>query len=130
MGYKPEGFSSLTPFVIVESAARWMDFVKTAFGAEELSRHESDGRVVHAHMRIGDSIVEVADSHGEWQARPCSLHMYVEDAGSVYANAVAAGATPRYEPSLKPYGDVEGGITDGWGNDWFIATHSGSWTQP
>jgi uncharacterized glyoxalase superfamily protein PhnB len=130
MGYKPEGFPTITPFLIVDGAARWIDFVKAAFDAAELSRHETEGRIAHAHLRIGDSIVEIADSHGEWRPRPCSLHMYVEDARSVYAKAVAAGATARYEPSVKPYGDLEGGVVDQWGNDWFIATHTGSWTEP
>jgi uncharacterized glyoxalase superfamily protein PhnB len=129
MGYKPEGFSTITPYLIVDGAAEWLDFVKAAFGAEELSRSESDGRIAHAHLRIGDSMIEVSDANEQWRSVPCALHVYVEDARSVYAKAVGAGASSLYEPSVKPYGDLEGGITDRWGNQWYIATHSGSWTE-
>lgn len=128
MSYKPDGFGALTPYMIVEGAAKWIDFVKAAFDAEELSRHEGNGGIMHAHLRIGDSMVEVSDSNAQWGAVRCALHLYVEDAAAVHAKALAAGATSLYEPSQKPYGDLEGGVTDAWGNHWYIATHSGSWT--
>src|SRR5688572_16491223 len=118
MGYKPEGFGTVTPYMIVDGAAQWIDFVKAAFGAEELSRHEGDGGIMHAHLRISDSMIEVSDANDRWPAVRCALHLYVENAASVYQKAVAAGASSLYEPSQKPYGDLEGGITDKWGNHW------------
>jgi PhnB protein len=127
MSHKPAGFGTVTPYLIVEGASKWIDFVKAAFGAEELSRTEEEGRVVHGHLRIGDSMIEISDAREPWGPVRCALHVYVEDAGAVYAKAIAAGATSLYEPSKKPYGDFEGGVTDAWGNQWFIATHSGSW---
>lgn len=127
MSFKPEGFTSITPYLIVDGAAGWIDFVKKAFDAAELSRYEEAGRIVHAHVRIGDAVVEVSDSNAQWKARPTNLHLYVEDARAVYLQAIGAGASSLYEPSVKPYGDLESGVTDAWGNQWFIATHGGSW---
>jgi uncharacterized glyoxalase superfamily protein PhnB len=74
-------------------------------------------------------MIEVSDSTPQWPPVRAALHLYVEDAAAVYSKAIAAGATSLYEPSKKPYGDFEGGITDTWGNHWYIATYSGSWTS-
>jgi PhnB protein len=124
MSYRPEGFHSVTPYLIVNGAARLLEFVQQAFGADNVYRFDRpDGTIMHASFRIGDSMIECADARPEFPAMPTGLHLYVEDADAVYAKAIAAGATSLREPDDKPYGDREGDITDPCGNQWYIATH-------
>jgi PhnB protein len=119
-----EGFHSITPYLIVEGAARLIDFLKQAFGAEEKFRvPKPDGSIMHAEVRIGGSVVELADANDQYPPRPTSLHLYVPDADAVYRRAIAAGAASTEEPVDQPYGDREAGIKDPGGNDWYIATH-------
>jgi PhnB protein len=122
--YIPKGFHSVTPYLAVVGAGTLIEFLKQAFGAEELYRAPgADGRVQHAELRIGDSIVEVGDVGEPAKARCCGLHLYVSDADAVYHRALAAGATSISEPADTFYGDRSGGVTDPCGNSWFIATH-------
>lgn len=81
------------------------------------------GTVLHAKMRIGDSIIEMADVHGEYQPMPMTLHLYVNDTDTVYARALEAGASSLREPRDEPCGDRNSGVQDPFGNRWFIATH-------
>lgn len=119
----PEGFHTLTPYPVVHGVARLLDFLREAFDAEELGRYAGpDGRIMHAVVRIGDSMLEMGEPSAEWDPMPCSLHVYVQDARATYARALAAGGVSLYEPSLKPYGDLEGGVRDPSGNIWYIAT--------
>jgi uncharacterized glyoxalase superfamily protein PhnB len=119
-----EGFHSLTPYLIVEGAARTIDFLKQAFGAEEKLRvPKPDGSIMHAEVRIAGSVVELADANDRYPARPTSLHLYVPDADAVYHRAIAAGAVSTHEPVDQPYGDREASIRDPGGNDWYISTH-------
>lgn len=121
-----EGFHSITPYLIVKGAAQFIDFVKQAFGAEEKLRVPlPDGRLMHAEVRIGDSMIECGDGGQEYPPRPTALHMYVPDADAVYRKALAAGATSTHEPVDQPYGDHEAGVKDAFGNHWYIATHLG-----
>ncbi len=116
----PEGFRTVTPYLRVQGAAEMIDFLKQAFGAIEAMRvNRPDGTIMHAQMRIGDSVLELADS----TPAPFALHLYVTDADAVYAKAVEAGATALYPPRDQPYGDREGSIRDAWGNNWYVATH-------
>jgi PhnB protein len=120
----PEGFHTVTSYLIVEGAARLIEFLQRAFGAEELHRAPGpDGTVLHAQLRIGDSMIELSDARDPWPARPGTLHLYVEDADALYRRALQAGATSLYEPSDKFYGDREAGVVDPSGNHWFLATH-------
>jgi PhnB protein len=101
-----------------------IDFLKQAFGAEVVARHDSaDGVVAHAKLRIGDSIIEMGEAHGQWQPMPTAIYMFVPDADAVYRRAVGAGATSLWEPADQPYGDRNAGVQDPFGNQWFIATH-------
>jgi PhnB protein len=119
----PEGFHTITPYPIVQGVACLLDFLRDAFGAEELGRYTGpDGRIMHAEVRIGDSVLEMGEPSTDWTPMPSSLHMYVEDAEAVYARALAAGGVSLYEPSIKPYGDCEAGVRDPSGNFWYIAT--------
>jgi uncharacterized glyoxalase superfamily protein PhnB len=119
-----EGFHSLTPYLIVEGAAKLIDFLKQAFGAEEKLRvPKPDGSIMHAEVRVGGSVIELADANTQYPPRPTNLHLYVPDADAVYHRAIAAGAISTHEPVDQPYGDREAGIRDPGGNNWYIATH-------
>lgn len=119
-----EGMRSVTLSLHPRGAAQMIDFLKEAFGAEETSRAKSpEGTVVHASVRIGDSILEIGEAHGPYQPMPCGIHLYVEDTDAVYERALRAGATSLAAPEDKPYGDRSAGVKDPFGNQWFIATH-------
>lgn len=120
----PQGFHSLTPYLIVEGADRLLEFMKQAFGAEQLLRvPKADGTIMHAGVRIGDSPVELADANEQHPPRPTAIHLYVSDADAVYQRALQAGATSTHEPVDQPYGDREASVKDPCGNYWYIATH-------
>lgn len=120
----PEGFHSITPYLIVEGADRFLEFMKQAFGAEPRLRvPKPDGTIMHAEVRIGDSFVELADANSQYPPRPTAIHLYVSNADSVYRRALAAGATSTHEPVDQPYGDREASVKDAFGNYWYIATH-------
>jgi PhnB protein len=95
-----------------------------AFGAEKLTRYEGpEGAIMHAQVRIGDSMLEISDGSAEFPPRPGSIHVYVPDVDAVYAKALHAGATSLREVTDQFYGDREGSITDPFGNQWFLSTH-------
>jgi PhnB protein len=120
----PEGLRTVTPYLHPRGAGSLIAFLQDAFGAEEVLRHQSpDGTIVHAKVRIGDSILEMGEAHGEYQPMPCTLHLYVNDTDALYARALRAGATSIEVPQDKPYGDRSAGVMDPFGNRWFIATH-------
>jgi PhnB protein len=120
----PDGFHSLTPYLVCGGVSRLLEFLKQAFGAEEtISAAREVGLISHAAVRIADSMVEMGEANGEWKPMLAGLHLYVKDAGEVYRRAVSAGAQSLYEPRDMDYGDLEGGIKDPSGNHWYIATH-------
>ena len=122
-----EGFHTITPYLIVQEAVGLIDFVKQAFGAEELFRTTGSAGGMHAEVKIGDSIVMMGGG-GAWRGTPTptGIHLYVEDADAVYKRAVEAGATSMHEPVDQPYGDREASVKDLCGNHWYIATHKGA----
>jgi PhnB protein len=129
----PEGFRSITPYLVVLGVPALLDFLRDAFCAEELIRApDPQGRIVHAAVRLGDSVVEMGDVGGTPMAPlPGSLHFYVKAVDAVYRQAVQAGAKSLYEPREMEYGDREGGVQDCAGNNWFLATHkSGQGYRP
>ncbi|MBI3859481.1 MAG: VOC family protein [Thaumarchaeota archaeon] len=120
----PEGFHTLTPYLHVRGAAGLIDFLKRAFGAEEMDRmSKSDGTIAHAQVKIGNSMLELSDAHDKWQPMPCAIHLYVNNVDGVYKQAVGVGAESLYEPVDQDYGDREAGVRDPCGNVWYIATH-------
>jgi len=120
----PQGFRSLTQYLIVDGAKQFMDFIQKSFGAcENLMVRDGGGTVRHAEARIGDSIIEFADAGPEWKAMPTGLHFYVKDCEQAYTQALAAGAVSLSAPADRPYGDREAGVRDPVGNFWFLATH-------
>jgi PhnB protein len=119
----PKGFHSVTPYLITRGADAIMTFMKQAFGGVEQARFtDDDGKIVHAEVRIDDSMIEISDGSEKWVPRPTCLHLYVPDADAVYKRALGAGATSVYEPVDQPYGDRESGVQDAGGNYWFIST--------
>jgi PhnB protein len=121
---KPDQYHSITPYLIVEGAARLIDFAEAAFGAQVTERLAApDGRIGHAELRIGDSLVMLADGHGGREPMPCMLHLYVDDADGTYQRALAAGAISVEPPEDKFYGDRGALVRDPCGNLWWIATH-------
>jgi PhnB protein len=123
-GYIPPGFRSVTPYLVVPGVARLIDFLKEAFGAEEIVlAAREDGSIAHAGVRIGESMVEMGEAIGVWRPMPAGLHLYVKDADATYALAIKAGGVSLYEPKDMDYRDHEGGVTDPSGNDWYIGTH-------
>ena len=120
----PEGYHSVTPYLVVQGAGKLIDFMKAAFGAREMFRMPGpDGKIGHAEMRVGNSMVMLADAQGPWKAMPTTLQLYVEDVDAVYARAIAAGGTSLSEPTDQFYGDRRGGVQDICGNSWWVATH-------
>jgi PhnB protein len=118
----PEGMHSITPTLHVQGTDRLIDFIRQAFGADELERTAVAGVVVHAQLKLGDSVLELGEARGPVSPMPCAIHYYVEDADAVYARALAAGATSIGAPSDRPYGDRAAEVADPFGNYWFIAT--------
>ena len=123
-GPVPQGFGTLTPTLHAKGTDRLIDFIKRAFGALELDRVLGEqGAVLHAELRLGDSLLELGEARGIVAPMPCSIHYYVEDVDRVYASALAAGAATLRAPSNRPYGDRAAEVADPFGNHWFIATH-------
>jgi len=123
-GVRP-GLHSVTPYLIVDGARKLIEFAKHAFGAEEVSCYEADGRVAHAEIRVGDSILELSDARPEYPATQAVLHYYVADVDAVYAKTLEAGATSITVPADQPYGERGAGVKDPFGNQWYLATWLG-----
>lgn len=122
--YAPEGFRTVTPYLVVRGAERLLEFLAAAFGAETLDRNvRPDGSIGHAQVRIGDSLIELADGSPEWPALTAGLHIYVADTDATYRRALAAGGVSLYEPAEMPYGERSAGVKDPAGNQWYIATY-------
>jgi len=117
------GFRTVTPYLIVQGAPGLIDFMRQVFDATEIRRDlHSDGSIMNAEMRIGDSIVELAEAGGDGPAMPCGLHVYVPDTDATYQRALQAGASSLYAPADMPYGERSAGVRDASGNSWYIAT--------
>jgi uncharacterized glyoxalase superfamily protein PhnB len=120
----PDGYRTVTPYLVLEDVARLIEFLKAAFDAEEIERHVvPDGRVMHAVVRIGDSMVMMGEAKEAFPARPCSLYLYVPDTDGAYRQALAAGAESIMEPMDMFYGDRNAGVSDASGMQWWIGTH-------
>src|SRR5712692_5763315 len=127
--YLRPGLTSITPYIIMNKAAEFIEFLKAAFGAEEQLRVPTpDGKIMHAEVRIGNGAIETGDANEQYPAAPAEIHLYVDDADATYARALQAGATSIYPPTDDhPSGDRWGAVQDQFGNRWHIATPKG-WT--
>lgn len=124
--YKPQGYTTVAPYLIVTSASATIDFAKSVLDATELRRFSDDeGRVRHAEVRVDDTVVMIADEVPGWPAIPASVHVYVADVDETYRRALAAGAESVQEPVQKGDEDKRGGVKDAGGITWWIATRVG-----
>jgi uncharacterized glyoxalase superfamily protein PhnB len=122
--WKPQGYSAVSAYIVTEGAQRVIDFLKKSFGATDLRRFDMpDGKIMHAEVRIDDTVVMIADAGGAYPAFPVWLHVYVPDVDATYQHALAAGGTSVQEPILKEGDpDKRGGVKDPGGNTWWIST--------
>lgn len=129
----PEGYHSVTPYLIIRGAADAIDYYKKAFGAVELFRMpQPDGKIAHAEIKIGDSPIMLSDEHPDMGFRspqslggsPISILIYVEDVDSVFDRAITAGGKVDRPVEDKFYGDRAGSLTDPFGHTWHVATHT------
>ena len=119
----PEGYRAVTPWIVSRDTAGLLDFVKEAFGAEEIARiPNEDGTIGHAEFRIGDSIVMAFDAREGWPDTPGFFRLYVEDGDAVYRRALEAGAVSVTEMTHLFFGDRVGRVRDPQGNVWWIQT--------
>jgi PhnB protein len=128
-GYRPEGFRTVTPYIVAQDAPALIDFVTSVFDAEERTRAVGTGGGLHAEVRIGDSMLMIGGGGPQlaWrgEAMPTSFHVYVEDTDAVFRRAVEAGAAVLMEPADMEYGERSAGVKDASGSLWYIATAEG-----
>jgi uncharacterized glyoxalase superfamily protein PhnB len=119
---RPEGFHTVTPYLVVNGAAKVIEFLKQAFDAKDVGEpfKAPDGKIMHATIRMGDSMVEIGDSA---EPMPMNLHVYVDDVDSLYKRAVAVGGVSVREPETTFYGERSAGVKDPGGNSWWLACH-------
>lgn len=127
----PEGYHSLTPYLVVDGGAQALDYYKKAFGATELMRMEHEGKIAHAEMKIGDSPFMVSDEHPEMGYKgpksiggsAVGLMIYVDDCDAIFKQAIDAGGTEKKALQDQFYGDRSGTLEDPFGHIWTVATH-------
>lgn len=127
----PSGYHSVTPYLSVSNAAQALDWYKRGLGATEVMRFEHGGKVGHAEIKIGDSIVMLSDEWPEGghlsprslKGTPVSLHVYVEDVDGAFKQAIDAGAEQERGVQDQFYGDRSGTLIDPFGHRWNLATH-------
>ena len=124
VNFIPEGYHSVTPYMVVGNVDELIDFLAAAFGAEEKERvPNQDGKTGHAEVLIGDSYVMMGRAQDDFPPQPCMLYIYVPDTDAAYAQALEAGAKSVQEPQDMFYGDRNAIVTDPTGNTCCIATH-------
>ena len=123
-GYKPDAYQDLSPYLIANGAQTVIDFLKVVFGASDLRRYEDpSGGLLHAEVKVGDSVVMIADGNADWPGVPCHIHVYVADVDAVFQKAVDAGAEVIQEPKTREGDpDKRGGFKDPSGNSWWVST--------
>jgi len=121
--YKPKGYSTVSPYLIVNGAGGTIDFLKKVFEAVELCRFsDATGRIRHAEVRIDDTVLMIADAHKDWPRVSSHVHVYVKDVDAAYIRALEAGGTSVQEPVKKDDPDKRGGVKDAGGTTWWVAT--------
>jgi PhnB protein len=121
----PDGYHSITPYLVVPDAPKTIAFLKQAFGATTLFEpmKRPDGSIGHAELKIGDSPLMLSEASEQCPATQAMIHLYVPDVYATYKKALAAGATSVMEVADQFYGDRSGGVKDPAGNSWYVATH-------
>ena len=125
VSYIRAGFRTVSPYVLVNGATKFIEFLSEAFGATERGRVPvPGGKLMHAEVQLGDSVIEMSDGNEQFGPSPVTIHLTVPDAEEAYRRAVRAGATSLYEPSMQFYGEYEAGVRDPFGNEWYITPES------
>jgi uncharacterized glyoxalase superfamily protein PhnB len=120
----PEGYHSVNPFLIVEGAPKLIQFLKQTFEAKvEESVNGPDGRIAHAELTVGDSIIMMSDATPKYGATASHLYVYLENVDLTFKRALEAGAMSVQEPADQFYGDRMAGVKDSTGNFWWLAQH-------
>lgn len=122
--YKPARYNDVSPYLIVADAAAVIEFLAGALGAERLRMYETpEGRVMHGEVRVGDSVVMIADANEKYPPVPVNVHVYLPDVDAAFARAVAEGGVAVQEPKQQD-GDPDrrGGVRDPGGNTWWLST--------
>ncbi len=120
----PDGYHTVTPYLIVKNAADFLIFLKKAFDAKEHGIHKNtDGTIMHAVTQIGDSFIMLSEATEKYPAMPSMIYLYVKDTDEFYNKAIKAGAVSDMEPQDMFWGDRNAGVRDQFGNYWSIATH-------
>jgi PhnB protein len=121
MADSKDTYRTVTPYLVVSDADAELAFLKTAFGGTEINcQRNPDNKVMHAEIRIGDSLVMLGQAGGRWTPRSAALYLWVDDVDATYARALRAGATSESEPEDKPYGHRNAGVIDQNGVTWWI----------
>ncbi len=131
--WKPDGYHTVTPYLTIKGVAKAIEFYKKAFGAQEVHQMPGpEGKIMHAEIRIGDSLIMLADEFPDMPCgkspqtlggSPVTVFMYVENVDTVFNQATAAGATVVMEPKDQFWGDRFGNLVDPFGHNWALATH-------
>lgn len=129
---RPDGYHTATPYLTITGAAAAIDYYRQAFGAVEVMRlADPSGAIMHAEIRIGDSVIMLSEDAPQWGVRSptaiggtaCSVMLYVDDVDATYAAAIAAGGTPTMPVQTQFYGDRSGSLHDPFGHRWILSTH-------
>src|SRR5262249_17285508 len=122
--YKPDFLPTVVPYLVMADAEKELAFMKDVLGAKEMRMtRDLVGRVGHGELKIGDSVIMLAQASEGWPASPAILYIYVPDGDAVFQKAVAAGAAAMWPPADQPYGDRNAGVKDANGVQWWLATH-------
>ena len=122
MAHVKDTYRTVTPYLVVPNADVELTFLKAAFdGTEVECQRNQDNTVMHAEVEIGDSLVMLGQTHGQWTPRTAAFYLWVKDVDATYARALAAGATTESKPEDKPYGHRNAGVIDQSGVTWWIA---------
>jgi PhnB protein len=120
----PEGFHTVTPYLVASDAAAVIDFLQRAFDATLCERIDDEkGRIRHALLKVGDSMVMLTDGNEECPPAPAGFYLYTSESGAAYDRALRAGGVSVMEPADQFYGDRNAGVRDACGNTWWLATH-------
>lgn len=121
--YKPAGHSTVSPYLVVAGASGTIEFLKHVFGGVEIFRlADAAGRVLHAEVKVDDTVIMLSDGAAGWPPVPAYVHVYVPDVDATYARALEAGAQSVQEPVKKDDADKRGGVKDAGGTTWWIGT--------
>lgn len=121
----PEGYHAITPYFTVSDADRLLEFLVEVFDGDIIvTNRYSSGKIQHARIRVGDSVIMLNQSSDEYPANISQMHLYVEDVDITFSKALAASAISTMEPNVRPHGDRMAGIKDPCGNIWWLATHT------